>query len=141
MLIGPILVSHVRARVRYGVLLGIRESLATPRTTPSLHFCYPGATGLRFRPGRQPAVEPAAPLNFRHSQKRQPRKQPKGASLTWADVHRPSEIRPRAAGISDGSNVMGDGPGRAFASVRQFCKAFIPEPHSMHWNSGGHSSH
>lgn len=22
----------------------------------------------------------------------------------------------------------------------QFCKAFIPEHHSMHWNSGGHSS-
>ena len=37
-----------------------------PVPTPSLHFCYPGATGLRFRPGRQPAVEPAAPLS-RHN--------------------------------------------------------------------------
>ncbi len=50
-------------------LWGLTRNLRKPRNTakclptPSLHFCYPGATGLRFRPGRQPAVEPAAPLS------------------------------------------------------------------------------
>src|SRR5262245_43521869 len=40
---------------------------------------------------------------FRHSQKRQPRKQLRSASLTWADVRRSSGIKPRAAGIAGGS--------------------------------------
>ena len=47
MLIGPILVSHVRARVRYGVLLGIRESLATPRNALQRRRC---ASAIRARP-------------------------------------------------------------------------------------------
>jgi hypothetical protein len=39
------------------------------------------------------------------------------------------ESVPIAATLLQFSNVMGDGPGRVFASVGQFCKAFIPEPH------------
>src|SRR6266704_3206457 len=42
---------------------------------------------------------------FRQINKDQPRKQPRGASLTWADVRRSSGIRPRAVGIADGSCV------------------------------------
>ena len=56
---------HVRARALWGLTRNLRKPRNTAKClpTPSLHFCYPGATGLRFRPGRQPAVEPAAPLS------------------------------------------------------------------------------
>src|SRR6266481_6980336 len=39
---------------------GKAQYLRDRKPTPSLHFCYPGAAGLRFR---QPAVEPAASLS------------------------------------------------------------------------------
>src|SRR5260221_14308466 len=60
--------SHVRARALWGLTRNLRKPRNTAKCLPtsSLHFCYPGATGLRFRPGRQPAVEPAAPLS-RHN--------------------------------------------------------------------------
>ena len=45
----------------------------------------------------------ATVLQLPASQKRQPRKQPRGASLTWADVRRSSGIKLRAAGIAGGS--------------------------------------
>ncbi len=59
---------HVRARALWGLTRNLRKPRNTAKCLPtlSLHFCYPGATGLRFRPGRQPAVEPAAPLS-RHN--------------------------------------------------------------------------
>ena len=59
---------HVRARALWGLTRNLRKPRNTAKCfpTPSLHFCYPGATGLRFRPGRQPAVEPAAPLTRHH---------------------------------------------------------------------------
>src|SRR6266478_5471796 len=58
----------VRARALWGLTRNLRKPRNTAKClpTPALHFCYPGATGLRFRPGRQPAVEPAAPLS-RHN--------------------------------------------------------------------------
>src|SRR6266404_1593417 len=57
-----------RARALWGLTRNLRKPRNTAKClpTPSLHFCYPGAPGLRFRPGRQPAVEPAAPLS-RHN--------------------------------------------------------------------------
>src|SRR6266478_4781796 len=79
--VGPRTSQSLRARLRvretgcrgWGEPMpGLTWNLRKPRNTakclptPSLHFCYPGATGLRFRPGRQPAVEPAAPLS-RHN--------------------------------------------------------------------------
>src|SRR5260370_20489550 len=58
----------VRARALWGLTRNLRKPRNTAKCPPtlSLHFCYPGATGLRFRLGRQPAVEPAAPLS-RHN--------------------------------------------------------------------------
>jgi hypothetical protein len=64
----PSKVQQCRARALWGLTRNLRKPRNTAKClpTPSLHFCYPGATGLRFRPGRQPAVESAAPLS-RHN--------------------------------------------------------------------------
>ena len=61
-------IATCRARALWGLTRNLRKPRNTAKClpTPSLHFCYPGATGLRFRPGRQPAVEPTAPLSGQH---------------------------------------------------------------------------
>jgi hypothetical protein len=64
-------------------------------------------------------------FSFRHSQKRQPRKQPRGASLTWADVRRSSGIKPRAAGIAGGSATAA----KTIAAAR--CKRPCRLPHAL----------
>src|SRR5258708_8767654 len=77
-------------------------------------------------------------FNFRHSKKRQPRKQPRGASLTWADVRRSSGIKPRAAGIAGGSadrrlrRVRGIANGEV--RVRLFTQAAtLRSPRALHY--------
>ena len=45
-------------------------------------------------------------FNFRHSQKRQLRKQPRSASLTWADARRSSGIKPLAAGAAASGDLV-----------------------------------
>jgi hypothetical protein len=64
----PLFCTCTRARALWGRTRNLRKPRNTAKClpTPSLHFCYPGTTALRFRPGRQPAVEPAAPLSGRH---------------------------------------------------------------------------
>jgi hypothetical protein len=43
---------------------------------------------------------------------------------------------PIAATLLRLSNLIGDGPGGVFASVRQFCKAFLPDSHyTTHWDT------
>src|SRR5258708_31900467 len=76
--VGPRTSQSLRARLRvretgctgWGEPMpGLTRNLRKPRNTakclptPSLHFCYPGATGLRFRSGGHPAVKPTAPLS------------------------------------------------------------------------------
>jgi hypothetical protein len=60
---------HTRARALWGLTRNLRKPRNTAKClpTPSLHFCYPGATGLRFRPSGHSAVKPAAPLSRHHS--------------------------------------------------------------------------
>ena len=56
---------HVRARALWGLTRNLRKPRNTAKClpTPSLCFCYPSATSLRFRSGGHPAVKPTAPLS------------------------------------------------------------------------------
>src|SRR2546421_4440490 len=70
--------------------------------------------------------------------KPQPRKQPRSASLTWADVRRSSGIKPRAAGIAGGSadrrlrRVRGSR--MAKCGVRLFTQAAtLRSPRALHY--------